>query len=147
MTAEQLFQVVNLLALAGWLVLAASVIFRKSGWRDSIAGRLVPLILSAIYLVLVGFFFMNADGGFDSLANVQKLFLSPWVALAGWIHYLAFDLFIGSWIARQTEVRELPRWPLLVILPATFLLGPIGLLAFYLATTLLSPTTASLEVR
>jgi hypothetical protein len=137
MTASMLFQVFNLAALLGWLVLAAGVVLHRPAWRDSIAGRVIPLALSAAYLVLIAFFFASAEGGFDSLENVQKLFTAPWVALAGWVHYLAFDLFIGSWIARESEACRLPRWPLLVVLPLTFLFGPIGLIGFFGATALL----------
>ena len=137
MTPSLLFQVFNLSAMLGWLILAAGVIMRRATWRDAIAGRLFPLALSAAYLILIAFFFARAEGGFDSLENVQKLFTAPWAALAGWVHYLAFDLFIGSWIAREAEARGLPRWPLIVILPLTFLFGPIGLLGFFVAAALL----------
>jgi hypothetical protein len=138
MGADQWFQLFNVLALVGWVVLAASVVMRRPFWRDGIAGRGVPLILSFVYLVLILLFFWRAEGGFDSLANVQQLFTSPWVALAGWVHYLAFDLFIGCWIAKEAETRGLPRWPLAVILPLTFLFGPIGLLGFFVLSRIVS---------
>lgn len=137
MTPEFAFQILNLLALLGWLILAASVIWRRPAWRDGIAGQAIPLALAIAYLVLIVFFFGRAEGGFDSLANVQKLFATPWVVVAGWAHYLAFDLFIGAWIARQTERRGLPRWPLAILLPLTFMFGPIGFLGFFAAAALL----------
>jgi purine-cytosine permease-like protein len=130
MTAMGLFSVFNMLALAGWFILAAGVALDRSWLRDTLAGTYIPVTLSAAYLVLIVFFFARAEGGFDTLENVQKLFLSPWVALAGWIHYLAFDLFMGSRIARSMAEQELPRWPLLLLLPFTFLFGPAGYLAF-----------------
>ena len=86
------------------------------------------VVLSIPYTVLIVFFFRAAPGGFDTLANVQALFTSPWAALAGWVHYLAFDLFIGALIARRVMERGIPRLVLVVLLPATFLFGPIGLL-------------------
>lgn len=137
MTPEALFQVVNFVALAGWIVLGLSVILRRDAWRDSIAGRAIPLALSAFYMALIVFFFWRAEGGFGSLEELQRLFAYPWAVLAGWVHYLAFDLFIGAWIARQTALEQLPRWPLALILPLTFMLGPIGLLAFFVARQLL----------
>ncbi|MFN0194215.1 MAG: ABA4-like family protein [Aestuariivirga sp.] len=139
-----IFQVANLSALAGWIALGLSVILRREPWRETIAGRAIPLALSALYLVLIAFFFGRAEGGFDSLANVQKLFTYPWAALAGWVHYLAFDLFIGAWIARQSALEQLPRWPLAIILPLTFIFGPIGLIAFYVTSRLLRrPSTTA----
>ena len=130
MTPEALFSAFSLIAMAGWLALAAGVVLRRPWLRDTLAGTYIPVALSAAYAILIGFFFFGAEGGFDSLENVQKLFTAPWVALAGWVHYLAFDLFMGARIARGMEKQGLPRWPLVVLLPVTFMFGPAGYLAF-----------------
>lgn len=130
MTASGLFSVFNMLAMVGWIILALGVILKRDWLRDIVAGNCIPVAISAAYLVLIVFFFAGAEGGFDTLENVQKLFTSAWAALAGWIHYLAFDLFMGARIARGLAEQGLPRWPLVVILPLTFLFGPIGYLAF-----------------
>ena len=130
MTASALFPVFSTLALVGWAALSAGVFLKRPWLRDVLAGTYVPVLVSASYLVLIVLFFGGADGGFDTLENVQKLFTSPWAALAGWMHYLAFDLFMGARIARGMEEQGLPRWPLIILLPLTFLFGPIGYLAF-----------------
>ena len=130
MTATNLFSAFNMLAMAGWIILVLGVILKRDWLRDVVAGTYIPVAISAAYAILIVFFFARAEGGFDTLENVQKLFTSPWVALAGWIHYLAFDLFVGSRIARGTTEQGLPRWPLVALLPLTFLFGPIGYLAF-----------------
>jgi hypothetical protein len=130
MTASGLFSVFNMLAMSGWIILALGVALKRDWLRDAVAGTYIPIVISAAYAILITFFFAGAEGGFDTLENVQKLFTSPWAALAGWIHYLAFDLFVGSRIARGFAEQGLPRWPLVVLLPLTFLFGPIGYLAF-----------------
>ena len=130
MTAFQLFPAFSLLALAGWLALGAGVILRRSALVDKLAGLWIPVLLSAAYAMLIVLFFAGADGGFGTLADVQALFASPFVALAGWIHYLAFDLFMGARIAKETNSLGLPRWPLIGLLPLTFLFGPAGYLGF-----------------
>jgi hypothetical protein len=139
MTPDGLFQVFNLVALAGWVSLAAGIIFKRSMLRDTVANRTVPLIIAFAYAILILFFFGEAEGGFGSLSDVMKLFSSPWVVLAGWLHYLAFDLFIGSWIARDMAEKGFPRWPLFIILPFTFMLGPVGLLLHFITIRLLTP--------
>jgi hypothetical protein len=133
MTASLLFSIANPVAMVGWIILIAAIFLKRPIWRDKIAGRWFPLGLSAVYSVLIVFFFFQAEGGFDTLENVQKLFTSPWAALAGWIHYLAFDLFMGSLIARRMMEAGLPRWPLVVLLPLTFMFGPMGYLGYELA--------------
>jgi hypothetical protein len=139
MTAETVFSIANSTALVSWIVLLVAV-WRRMDWiRDHVLGRMVPLFFAVLYSALIVFFFAKAEGGFDSLANVKLLFTSDWAALAGWVHYLAFDLFIGCWIARQMMRAGLPRWPLLVILPMTFLFGPMGLLAYEVSRFLLTP--------
>ena len=50
------------------------------------------------------------------------------MALAGWVHYLAYDLFIGAFVSRQIMERKLSRLFLIPILPLAFLFGPIGFL-------------------
>jgi hypothetical protein len=130
MTADQLFQITNPVALLGWIVLSAAIIFKKPVWRDVIAGQVWPMGLSIVYTCLIIFFWAKAQGGFDTLANVQKLFTYPWIVMAGWVHYLAFDLFVGAHIAKRVMEDGLPRLSLIILLPLTFMFGPIGYLAF-----------------
>ena len=136
MTAELIFQLANPFVLVGWLILAAAIVFKKPVWRDVVAGQVWPSVLAVLYTVLILFCWAKTPGGFDSLPNVQAVFTYSWAALAGWVHYLAFDLFVGSYVARRVEEEGLPRMSLLVLLPLTFMFGPIGYLAFQ-ATRLL----------
>lgn len=62
--------------------------------------------------------------------GVQHLFTMPEVALAGWLHYLAFDLWVGLWIARHADALGISRWLQAPVLFATFMFGPIGLLLY-----------------
>ncbi len=99
MQPDQLFQIVNPLVLPGWALLLLAPSWR---WTQTIALVILPLLLACIYLVMLATALLGgAEGGFGSLADVAALFRNPMALLAGWIHYLAFDLFIGSW-----EVRE-----------------------------------------
>ncbi len=128
MTPDTVFQAANAVALAGWLALLAAPLAPRLA--DRVAGAAIPLLLSVAYSGLVLAFWSRAEGGFGELAAVMALFADPWIALAGWLHYLAFDLFVGGWAVR-TARREGIAHPLVVpCLVLTFLFGPAGLLAF-----------------
>lgn len=130
MTPEGMFTLANFGAMAGWIILAAGVILNNALLRDLLAGRIIPTILAVTYALLIALFWAGSDGGYSSLDGVARLFANPWLLLAGWVHYLAFDLAIGAMIARKTSDEALPRLILLPILPLTFLFGPVGWLLF-----------------
>ena len=142
MTASLVFQLANGAAVLGWLVLAVAVVTKRPETL-ALAGRWWPLGFSVLYAALVGLFYAETPGGFESLAQVQLMLTSDWAALARWVHYLAFDLLIGSWIAKQFLQEGLPRWPLIVLLPVTFMFGPIGFLGSEITQALLRRSKAA----
>ena len=144
MSADTAFQAANTLALGGWVALLASPLM--PGWSGLVAGRVIPLVLSVGYAALILVFWSRAEGGFGSLDEVAALFRSRELLLAGWVHYLAFDLFVGSWIAAEARRLAMPFALVVPILGLTFLFGPAGLLAFFilraaLGARSLKPTT------
>ena len=125
---ETVFSSASMLAMAGWLALLFAPRARLAHWW--IAGLAIPVALSATYAVLLAWHAPGAEGGFSSLAEVTALFRTPGVLLAGWVHYLAFDLFIGAWICRRGMAEGMNPWLVRLCLPPTFLAGPVGLLMF-----------------
>lgn len=141
MTAATVFSLASSTAMAGWLLLILA-----PRWGALIAFIHFVLIgaLSLTYAVLVFVYFFRVEGGgFGSIAEVRALFLSDPVLVAGWVHYLAFDLFIGTWIAVEADRRGWNRLLQAPILVATFMFGPLGLLLFYITRA----TDASLTAR
>ena len=129
MSVEFLFSVASTLALVGWVTLA---LVPRWPMARALAGVVLPLVLAAVYLTLVVRYMPGAQGGFGSLAQVALLFQQPELLLAGWIHYLAFDLFIGGWETRDAVRHDIPRLLVISCLALTFMLGPIGLLSYFL---------------
>jgi hypothetical protein len=129
MTLEQVFSVASTLAALGWLFL---IVVPKRPLAVHVAGFFFPLILAAIYLYFIATNMRSAEGGFGSLADVATLFQKRELLLAGWIHYLCFDLFVGAWEVRDSQQHGIPHLVVIPCLIMTFMLGPIGLL-FYMA--------------
>lgn len=127
MTMDALFQLSNPLAMLGWLALLAAPLAPRTAQAVAFG---IPLLLSLLYTGLVLACWAGAKGGFDSLQNVQLLFTQGPIALAGWVHYLAFDLFVGAWIVRTARAEGVAHWMVVPCLVPTFLFGPAGLVAF-----------------
>ena len=103
MTADQIFSIANPVAALCWILLA---VFPDRRWvTKNVAGTVMPALFAAAYVAIVIAVFPRANGSFSTLAGVTELFSNPWLLLAGWLHYLAFDLLIGTWEARDSVER------------------------------------------
>lgn len=105
-SAESLFTPCGRVALLGWILLLVAPRWR---WPSRIIVKFaIPLILAA----------------------VGELFADPWILLAGRVRYLALDLFLGTWEVRDAAREGVPHWLVAPCLMLTFLVGPVGLLAY-----------------
>jgi hypothetical protein len=134
MTPEGLFSIVNPIASIGWILL---IVLPRPRWANIAAAWAIPGALAIIYVLVIGTHIVGSPGGFSSLPAVATLFANPWLLLGGWIHYLAFDLFVGSWEARDARERGVPHLALIPCLLLTFLFGPAGWLLYLLARRVL----------
>jgi hypothetical protein len=121
--------------MAAWLSL---IFLPRMRWTSMVVPVVMPSVLAVIYVVLIAATLARSEGGFSSLAGVRSLFDNPWMLLAGWTHYLAFDLFIGGWEVRDAQRRGIPHLLIVPALVLTFLLGPAGWL-LYLAIRWFAP--------
>ena len=116
------------MALLGLIILLASPIIPRAAQIAS--GVVIPGLLSILYSALILAFWSRAEGGFDSLAGVMQLFTFQELALAGWIHFLAFDMFLGAWEVRTAKQEGIAFYLIIPCLALTFMFGPIGFLLF-----------------
>ena len=145
---EQAFSLASGAAAFGWLMLIASLFTppRASAALRRLAGRVIPALLSIGYVACILLWWPGAPGGFDRLASVAALFSVPGLLLAGWVHYLAFDLLVGRWQvddAARRGVSGIQAWWLLPCLLLTFLFGPAGWLLYMAAQRFLAPDSAA----
>lgn len=123
-----IFAVANSAAMAGWIAL---IFLPRWPLVDKALRYGLIAALSLLYTVLVFvYFFRVPGGGFDSIAAVRALFMSDPVLVAAWAHYLAFDLFVGTWIAKEADKIAMSRLLQAPILLLTFLFGPAGYFTF-----------------
>lgn len=129
MNPIDVFSLANSTVLPMWILM---IFFPK--WKITkflIDYKVIPIILAllySVYIVLYTIEFGVMD--FSGLSTVMTLFTRENAVLAGWIHYLAFDLLIGMWIVKQNQVLGLNPLLIAPILFFTFMFGPIGFLLF-----------------
>ena len=128
MSAEAVFRVANTIALICWVMLA--VLPGRRWVTDILTGRAVPAMFGLVYVAIVATVFRASEGSFSTLAGVAALFSNPSLLLAGWLHYLAFDLLIGTWEARDARARGVPHLLLVPCLFLTLMSGPAGWLLY-----------------
>jgi hypothetical protein len=133
MSPELLFSIANALSVLCWLLLA--VLPSRSWVTEVVAGRVAPAAFAVAYIAIVVAVFPRTEGSFSTLAGVTALFANSWLLLAGWLHYLAFDLLIGTWEARDSIDRGVPRWLLVPCLFLTLMFGPMGWLIYMVVRT------------
>ncbi len=107
-----------------WLLL---VFLPRWRWTQRLATFVVPLVIAGVYVWMLATA-PHVDGtGFNSIAQVRALFSVDRALVAGWIHYLAFDLFIGAWEVRDARRLGIAHGFVVPCLALTFLFGPLGL--------------------
>lgn len=131
MPLDLLFRIASTIALAGWIALALAPLKRPLA---VLVARLLAAVLCGGYLAVLVHALTTGSGSpggsFNSLDGVMALLKTREAFLAGWVHYLAFDLFVGAWEAETAPAARIPHWLLLPCLLLTFLAGPVGLLTY-----------------
>ncbi len=132
MSWDAIFGAANMLAMLSW---AALILLPR--WPALLSALLYLIVggLSLLYSVLIVSFMAgwidpgagDPGGSFSTIEGVQALFSTKGGLTLGWVHYLAFDLFVGLWISRDADSKDFSRILQAPILLATFMAGPLGL--------------------
>lgn len=126
---EQFFQITNTLALLAWIPLI--LLPGKKLVSGVLCALIVPGLLALAYASVIGWKLATngpPPGDVMTLAGLREVFRDDWVFAAAWTHYLAFDMVVGAWIARDSVRLGMPWMLRTVALVLTFLAGPVGFL-------------------
>ncbi len=131
MEPTQLFKMANSIAILGWIVM---VVLHNRPLTFKIIFNGIIVLLCAFYAAVVCYSMSqpSSGGNFSSLEGVKTLFTNPIGVLAGWVHYLAFDMLTGLFIIYHSSKNNISRWAILPCLFFTFMLGPVGWLMYYI---------------
>ena len=136
MSPDQVFQLANALVLPQWLLMAFAP--RWGITQFLVKSYLIPLLLAVLYMIYLFGGGPVDFSAFSTLEGLTNLFKTgdEGVVLAGWIHYLAFDLVAGSVVMRDAQERNISFLLVVVPLLFCFMLGPVGLLLYWVIRTL-----------
>ncbi len=132
MSIDLLFSICNSAVLPGWLLL---VFLPRWKWTTSlVCSVVIPFLLAIVYLglLLTQLDAMLESDGFGSIQSISDMFQNPYLLTMGWVHYLAFDLFIGTWEVKDAQRHKIPHWMVVPCLFFTFMLGPVGLGLYFI---------------
>ena len=139
MNLDLLFTICNFAVMPCWLAL---IFIPENPWVKKIITGVV-LLIALVYVSQLRTFFQMEEGGFGSLQDVMLLFKNESAVLAGWVHYLAFDLLIGRWIATDALKNKITKWAVAPCLVFTFMLGPVGFLLYSIVKYFLSKNSTN----
>ena len=135
-TIETLYLWVNLGVLPFWFIL---IVFPQSHLSRIFVTSIFPFfILSGVYIFilyksyLIGYDF---DGNFSlylGLSELSRLFEDHLYIMIFWTHFIAINLFIGGWIVKDSQKFSINKVLMAVPLIVTYLIGPIGLLLYWI---------------
>ena len=131
MKPEILFQILNNLVLLVWILMIVAPKWKVT--RKIIDTFAITIILSIIYGAIIISSFGKVDFmDFGSLDGIVKMLQNSdaWGSSAIWYHFLAFDLFVGSWILRDSQKLGIPHLVVIPCLLFTFMMGPLGFLIY-----------------
>ena len=133
---ENIYLWVNLGILPFWLML---IIIPNSKFTQIFVNSIVlPLILSAAYVYLIYQTILLDESLLDvfklylSLDNLYTVFATESFLLVFWIHFLALNLFLGSWVSRDGIKYNMSRRLVAIPLILIYFTGPVGLVLYWL---------------
>ena len=130
MTLDQLFSSSFLLVAPFWLLMILLPFWR---WTERIVKS--PWIVIGPVLLYAGLVLPNFAAIFAAVSNPQlpqiaQLLGAPLGATIGWMHFLAFDLFVARWIYLDSRTHKITAWLVSPILYLVLMIGPVGLLGY-----------------
>ncbi len=137
MAPTEVFSIAGMIAMPMWLLM---ILVPK--WKVTqflMEYKVIPIVLAVLYVIyIIQAISIGGSMDFGSLGSVMELFTEENAVLAGWIHYLAFDLVVGMWMLDQNKEVKIHQLMMAPCLFGTFMFGPAGFLLFMIIKTLTS---------
>ena len=135
-TFEVIYLWANLIVLPLWILL---IFLPSSNLSKVLINSItIPLLFSIAYIYAAYQIFLleipiyNAFNLYQGLDELYALFADEGFLLIFWLHFLAINLFVGSWIARDGVRNNIGKKIIFLPLIITYFTGPLGLLLYWI---------------
>ena len=131
---ETIYLIANWSVIPLWLLL---IILPNHGVTNFFVQSIIaPLLLASAYVFVAYDIFLEGNilDSFElygGLEDLYSMFSSESFLLIFWLHFLAISLFLGAWIARDSQKYMVPRFFLIISLILTYFVGPGGLIIYW----------------
>ena len=134
LSPDAVYMLLNYGVLPFWALLIFAPHLKITDWL--VHSIFAPTVLGVVYAWLLANAMFGAGlpegAGFATLDGLMKAFSAKEAVVAGWAHYIVFDLFIGAWEGRDAQRLGMNHFVLIPCLLLTLAIGPVGLLAYLL---------------
>ena len=136
LTFENIYIWTNFGILPFWLMLI--IMPNSKVTQFFINSIILPLILSATYVYIIYQTILLDEPIFDifrlylSLDNLYTVFATESFLLIFWLHFVALNIFLGSWMSRDGVRYNMSRSLMCVPLILVYFTGPLGLALYWL---------------
>ena len=136
LTFENIYLWANFGVLPFWLML---IFIPNSKFTQFFVNSIIlPLILSATYVYTIYQAILFEEPIFDffklylNLDGLYTIFATESFLLVFWLHFLALNLFMGSWVSRDGVKYNISRSLLFIPLILIYFAGPLGLVLYWI---------------
>ena len=135
-TFEMVYLWLNIGVIPFWLVL---IFFPNSKLGSIFVSSIFPIfILSGTYIFVI---YKSFLGSYDfvenfnlylGINNLSDLFSNKEFLIIFWVHFLAINLFCGSWISRDGSRLAISKYLTFFPLIVTYFIGPLGIFIYWI---------------
>ena len=135
LTFDNIYLWTNFGVIPFWIMLIAIPNSRIS--RILINSIILPLIFGSLYIYVIYLAILQKDPFLDifklylSMEYLYTVFSSESLLLIFWLHFLTLNLFLGSWVSRNSVYYNMPRSLVAIPLVLIYFSGPVGLVLYW----------------
>ncbi len=135
LTFENIYMWVNFGILPFWIMLI--FIPNSKITRIFLNSIILPFLLSFAYIYIIYQAVLMDEPMLDvfklylSLDNLYTIFSVENFLLVFWLHFLALNIFLGTWVSRDAIKYSVPRGLVSIPLIGIYFSGPVGLLLYW----------------